>query len=56
MSLPVIIALVISVIRAYTLYSLARHWFDLKLVVKMSDEQFAVLCIHVYFDWTERVV
>jgi hypothetical protein len=56
MSLPVIIALVVSVIRAYNLNSLARLWFDLKLVVKMSDELFGVLCIHACFERTERVV
>ena len=37
-SWPVIIAQVISVIRAYNLYSLARLSFDLKLVVRMSDK------------------
>jgi hypothetical protein len=38
------------------LYSLARLWFDLKFFVKMSDELFPVLCVHAYFELTERVV
>jgi hypothetical protein len=54
--MQVFIALVISVIRAYKQYSLARLWFDLKLFVTMSGKLFAVLCIHTYFEWTKWVV
>jgi len=52
-SLPLIIAQVISVIRVYNLYSLARLWFDLKLVVRMSDK---LLCCFVFscLLWMDR--
>ena len=42
--------LVISVICAHNLYSLARAWFDLKLVVKMSASCLLFCVFHVYFE------